>query len=704
MVDIIIFADTFEEHLDRFKKVFKRLKDCGFKLPPDKCSFFKDKIKFLCHIILEQGIEPDTAEVEKIKTWPPPKNPNEVRQFLGFLGYYQRFVQNFAAITKPLSSLMPPPTQTKRTRKKLSQQPWTWGPEQDKAFHYLKELLVSPPILAYADYSLPFELHTDASTHGLGAVFYQEQGGQRRVIAYASRGLNKAEKNYSAHRLKFLALKWAITEKFNDYLYGTKLRVYTDINPLTYILTSAKLDATGHQWLAALAAYDFDITYRPGINNADVDALLKISSNLHLQQGIIDRELIINGQAIQQLVIPTDYIQDALEGLHNNVGHPGRDRTLALLRDRFFWPGMSKDVDDWIKNCRRCICRKTPTNQRAPLIRIETTQPLELVSMDFLDLEPCKGGKHNVLVVTDHFTRYAQEYVTSYMAAKATAKAFFDIFVVHYVIPQWIHSDQGAYFDGNLIKELCLLTGMKKSRTTPYHPMGNGMSQPKPVPRPRWSKPQPKPETLLDEDISQEDIIVEIHTPNRDGAAAGIPTDTNQDVPADVDTATQASGDDHEAEAAVENVSGDDSHIPGVGETEVNPTDDEVDEDAGATTPDLYEDDVIPEAEAETKDDDTVLDQVPSAEAEHVDEMGVTGDAVIDTDGADVVPRRSTRERHPQSWVRSGQYALSHAAVEPDWMVRVRYLEHLTSAGTLEQTTPDITKAFISILTRQNSE
>ena len=132
-----------------------------------------------------------------------------------------------------------------------------WTDSHQKAFENLKEKLASPPVLAYADYQLPFKLHTDASNTGLGAVLYQNQGGLDRVIAYASRSLKTAEKNYPAHKLEFLALKWAVTEKFHDYLYGTKFKAVTDNNPLTYILTSAKLDATGQRWVAALSSYNF---------------------------------------------------------------------------------------------------------------------------------------------------------------------------------------------------------------------------------------------------------------------------------------------------------------------------------------------------------------------------------------------------------------------------------------------------------------
>lgn len=116
-------------------------------------------------------------------------------------------------------------------------------------------------------------LHTDACCEGLGAALYQEQDGKLRVVAYASRGLSKSENNYHTHKLEFLALKWAVCEKFCDYLYGADFSVLTDNNPLTYVLTSAKLDATGHRWLAALSTFRFNIKYRAGHADGDADGL-----------------------------------------------------------------------------------------------------------------------------------------------------------------------------------------------------------------------------------------------------------------------------------------------------------------------------------------------------------------------------------------------------------------------------------------------
>ena len=228
-----------------------------------------DSVTYLGHVISKDGIHTDPEKVSALKSWPAPTNVKELRQFLGFAGYYRRFIRNFASIVEPLNSLLKGHCTTGRktkSKKAKSKRPtvWTWGPTEQKAFDTAIEKLTSAPVLGYADYTLPFVLHTDSSGTGLGAVLYQKQDGVDRVIAYASRGLRPSEKKYPAHKLEFLALKWSVTEKFHDYLYGNTFSVVTDNNPLTYVLTSAKLDATGHRWVAALANYNFTISYRPG--------------------------------------------------------------------------------------------------------------------------------------------------------------------------------------------------------------------------------------------------------------------------------------------------------------------------------------------------------------------------------------------------------------------------------------------------------
>ena len=140
-------------------------------------------------------------------------------------------------------------------------------------------MLTNPQILAFPDFQQPFELHVDASGNGLGVALYNVQDGQMKVIAYASRNLSKSELNYSAYKLEFLAFKWAVTEKFKDYLMGAKFTVYTDNNPLTHILTSAKLDGTGQRWATALSQFNFYLIYRAGLKNVDADRMSRYPYN-----------------------------------------------------------------------------------------------------------------------------------------------------------------------------------------------------------------------------------------------------------------------------------------------------------------------------------------------------------------------------------------------------------------------------------------
>ena len=152
------------------------------------------------------------------------------------MGYYRRFIKGFARIVRPLNDMLVAVSTKKPTRKRM---PFEWGEDQQRALETIIEKLSNQPVLAYADYRKSFKLHTDATSSSLGAVLYQQQDGIDRVIAYASRSLKPSERNYPAHKLEFLALKWAIMDKIHDYLYGTSFEVVTDNNPLTYVLTTA---------------------------------------------------------------------------------------------------------------------------------------------------------------------------------------------------------------------------------------------------------------------------------------------------------------------------------------------------------------------------------------------------------------------------------------------------------------------------------
>ena len=303
--DVIVFSKTPDEHLERLEAVFQKLSAAGLKLKPSKCTFFKTEITYLGHLITSEGVATDPKKIEAVIKWPRPKTVHDVRSFLGFVGYYRRFIKGFSALSRPLYDLT---KGLESHSKKLAKRTYVeWTEKEEQAFLALKEACTSAPVLGYPDYSIPFILHTDSSTDGLGAVLYQQQGESKddiRVIAYASRSLTTSEINYAPNKLEFLALKWVVTDKFKEYLYGeNKFEVYTDNNPLTYILTTAKLDACGQRWVTDLANFNFTLHYKPGSINTVADALSRIVRPDVLTQADIEEYESMPANLVQALCL-----------------------------------------------------------------------------------------------------------------------------------------------------------------------------------------------------------------------------------------------------------------------------------------------------------------------------------------------------------------------------------------------------------------
>lgn len=269
--DIIVFSSSVEQHLERLEVVLGRLEREGLKAKLEKCVFLQSQVRYLG--ISAKGVATDPSKVQAVSQGRRPSKVTELRSFLGFASYYWRFVEGFGKIHRLVAEFS---SAGSRPKKLVGLDFSAACSEQcQQCFEELKVRLTTAPVLAYADFSQRFILEVDASHGGLGAVLSQEQDGKLRPVAYASRSLRPTERNmsnYSSMKLEFLALKWAMTEKFREYLLGSRCVVFTDNNPLSH-LSTAKLGATEQRWAAQLAAFDFEIHYRSGKSNKNVDAL-----------------------------------------------------------------------------------------------------------------------------------------------------------------------------------------------------------------------------------------------------------------------------------------------------------------------------------------------------------------------------------------------------------------------------------------------
>ena len=276
MDDVLVHSQTVDEHINRLETTFSRLRQHKLKLDPRKCLLFRSEVKFLGHILTPIGVKTDPGKVAAIKEWPRPATLKDLRSFLGLCAYYRRFVKSFAKVAKPMYQLVGEMASTKKRRAKVGDK---WTSAHEDAFQKLKDCLTSAPTLGYPIFTLPFTLEIDASLDGLGAVLSQKQGKQTKIIAYASRSLRPSEQSmtdFSSMKLETLALKWAVADKWREYLLPTKFVVKTDNNPLTYLMSKKRLTATEQQWVSALAGFNFTIEYKAGKNNQAADALSRL--------------------------------------------------------------------------------------------------------------------------------------------------------------------------------------------------------------------------------------------------------------------------------------------------------------------------------------------------------------------------------------------------------------------------------------------
>ncbi|GFT37120.1 retrovirus-related Pol polyprotein from transposon 17.6 [Trichonephila clavipes] len=481
--DVIIGGRTFEEHLQNIRKVLSKLRDANLKLNPSKCKFFQKEVNYLGHIISAEGVRTDPEKVSAVMNWKRPENLRELRSFRGLCTYYRKFVKGFSNIAGPLHKLTE------------SKQKFQWTKECEDSFLQLKEALTSSPILIYPQPDKPFILDTDASNETVGAVLSQEIDGQERVVAYWSKCLSKPERNYCVTRKELLAIVKAI-EHFHHYLYGQKFLLRTDHASLTWLMNFRNTEGQVARWIQRLNEYYFDIRHRKGSSHGNADALsrrpcpenCRHCSRVETKYDYAIRQITTStvtppdpwsDEKVREDQMADPDIKPLIEFMESssNKNQVGRTSRLIVLQLSSIGPSGILYISGMVfytENSNQRMERHSggpKIRSRGKLHRYNVGAPFERIAFDILGPLPrTASGNKYLLVVIDYFTKWPEVYPIPDQEAPTVAEAVVQHWISRYGVPLQLHSDQGRNFVSAVLKGVCELLGIDKTKTTPLHP------------------------------------------------------------------------------------------------------------------------------------------------------------------------------------------------------------------------------------------
>ena len=512
--DLIIYTKTMNEHKETLEKVFMKIRELNLRLNKQKCVFMKKQISFFGVVLSENGVTPDPEKIESLKNAPPPKNVSELQSFLGLCTYVSRFIEKFSEKTSPLRVLL-------RKGNKF-----TWTKEQETAFQLLKNDLTSESVLGFYDPLKPVELITDASDYAIGGILLQpDHENLMRPIVYILRSLTDRESKYSVTEKEGLALVWAI-EKLQVYLYANHFTAVVDHQPLKFIFNpSSKLSARVARWQLKLQNYDFTIRYEKGsMNIADFVSRIRKDDNKFLEDADIyinfvtknaipismslleikiasetddviiaikkalstnrwDNDLLkiyskfryelceFNGIILKEnkIVLPTSLHKKAIKIVHK--GHLGIAKSKALLREKVYWYGLDKDVENELQNCLSCQANvSVPAPQPIKMSNLPNAVWSE-IAIDFYGPTPT-GEK--LLVIIDLYSRFPlveAMKVTSEFPVISRLQSIFSI----YGYPDILRHDNDPPFTLGQFEDYLKSVNIENNPTTPYYPQSNGV-------------------------------------------------------------------------------------------------------------------------------------------------------------------------------------------------------------------------------------
>ncbi|XP_062698942.1 uncharacterized protein K02A2.6-like [Aedes albopictus] len=530
--DVIIGGKTEEEHDRNLRAALKRIQEFGFTIREDKCTFRKQQVQYVGHVVDSRGLRPDPAKIEAITKLPPPTDVSGVRSFLGAINYYGKFVPNMRKLRYPLDNLLKADAKFK------------WTPECQQAFEQFKRILSSDLLLTHYDPKREIIVSADASSVGLGAtISHKFPDGTVKVVQHASRALTKAEQGYSQPDREGLAIVFAVT-KFHKMLFGRHFRLQTDHQPLLRIFGSKKgipvYTANRLQRFALhLLLYDFDIEYVPTHKFGNADLLSRLinqhvkpdedyviaSVNLeedlrsvisssrkmlplhfravaqstqadpllrqvyhYVQNGWPQSKLagpdlqrfqsrqeslsVVDGCLMfaERLVIPSLHRKRCLEQFHR--GHPGMQRMKALARSYAYWPSMDTDITDFVRACQQCASVARSPPHSPPMPWPKPTAPWQRVHVDYAG--PIEGEYY--LLAVDSFSKWPEIVQTTRITSAVTVSILRGLFA-RLGMPATLVSDNGTQFTSAEFAEFCTSNGIEHLTTAPFHPQSNGQAE-----------------------------------------------------------------------------------------------------------------------------------------------------------------------------------------------------------------------------------
>lgn len=516
--DVLIYGKSVEECLERFERVIQLIEKANLSLNLAKCEFLQDKINYLGYEISTAGVRPGDKKVQSVVDFPCPTNAHSVRQFLGLVGYFRKFIRNFASVAHPLNKLL---------RKGVE---WVWSEDQDEAFRALKGTLVDRPILAIYDSAADTELHTDASRIGIGGILLQRTGTSDpfRPVAFYSRQTSPEEKNFHAFELETLAVVCSL-KKFRVYLLGQNFKIVTDCSALRSTFSKRDMIPRIARWWLLLQEFQCTVEYRAGTKMAHVDALsrnpgnligdtdefeqypcvMQISSDdwLHTLQ-IGDSELRrtrdiltsdIDADSLKHIkenfLIKDNRLYKCLNGDKNNlrwvvpkgarwqlcrmnhddIGHFGVEKTLERIKKTYWFPKMSRFIKKYVQACLECAYSKKTTVAEGhlhPITKVEV--PFHTLHVDHLGpFVRSKSGNSYLLVIVDAFTKFVFVKPVRNTKTQTAVKVFEDIFCT-FRIPDRVISDRGTCFTSHAFKRYCIDRGIRHILNAVASPRANG--------------------------------------------------------------------------------------------------------------------------------------------------------------------------------------------------------------------------------------